>query len=356
MNSESATPRPTAAATGRSRVAANVEMAAIWDIRLVRMMASMAPVRKDPIAAVINTAARVAVTTLPTACENATMMMSIQTPVKIAAHLSRAPAATLRAVCPTDPPTGSPPKRPLSRFPVPWAMKSWFASERVPSRLGADSLTPAPWISTSTATAKAPSTRDTDRSERCGSMGMGRPWGMSPWSLTSCTESAPASSTAALGTISATRDAYGPTLVRPRPPTITSAVAPAARVAVLTLSRLRRRSQAFVRARSPDTSTPRRSGSWPSTMLAATPVRKPIITECGTNLVQRPSLASPARTISAPAISVSRKRARPRVSAGTSCTADPAARAAALVVVMTISLLLEVRPPPSGPKMLAYRP
>ena len=60
-----------------------------------------------------------------------------------------------------------------------------------------------------------------------------------------------------------------------------------------------------------------------------------------------------AATINAPAISVRRNRASGRRSSGTPATAEPAASAAALVVVITISLLLDVRPPPIGPKMLA---
>ena len=55
-------------------------------------------------------------------------------------------------------------------------------------------------------------------------------------------------------------------------------------------------------------------------------------------------------------MSVSRNSARSRSSAGTFASADPAASAAALVVVMTMSLLLEVSPPPMGPKRLAYNP
>ena len=88
-------------------------------------------------------------------------------------------------------------------------------------------------------------------------------------------------------------------------------------------------------------------------MLADTPDRKPIMTEWGTNLVYRPSFAIAARTMSAPAIMVSRNRARGRSSSGTAATAEPAARAAALVVVMTIRRVLDVKPPPIGPKMLA---
>jgi hypothetical protein len=60
--------------------------------------------------------------------------------------------------------------------------------------------------------------------------------------------------------------------------------------------------------------------------------------------------------MSRPASRLSRNSASDRRSAGTSDTADPAADAAALVVVITINLLLEVNPPPIGPKMLAYSP
>lgn len=77
------------------------------------------------------------------------------------------------------------------------------------------------------------------------------------------------------------------------------------------------------------------------------------MTEWGTNLVDRPSRNIAAAIIRAPAITVSRNSACGRRSSGVEATAEPAASAAALVVVMTISLLLEVSPPPTGPKMLA---
>ena len=119
------------------------------------------------------------------------------------------------------------------------------------------------------------------------------------------------------------------------------------------LPRSSSRCQALARAGLPETSEPTRSGSCPRTMLTATPVRKPIITECGTNRVKRPIRRAAAAIMTPPAIRVRRKRASDRRSAGTFATAEPAASAAALVVVMTISLLLEVSPPPTGPKMLA---
>ena len=55
-----------------------------------------------PIAAKISTAASVGIATLPTTPAKAMRMTSIQMPDQIAAQRVRAPAATLRAVCPTD--------------------------------------------------------------------------------------------------------------------------------------------------------------------------------------------------------------------------------------------------------------
>ena len=83
-------------------------------------------------------------------------------------------------------------------------------------------------------------------------------------------------------------------------------------------------------------------------MFTATPLRKPIITEWLTKRVKRPSRSSPAATIAAPAMSVSRNSAPGRSSGLRSSSAEPAASAAALVVVITISLVLAVRPPATG--------
>ena len=44
------------------------------------------------------------------------------------------------------------------------------------------------------------------------------------------------------------------------------------------------------------------------------------------------------------------------LSAGTLCSAEPAASAAADVVVITISRVLAVSPPATGPAKLAYSP
>ena len=94
----SATPTPTAAATGRNSVATNVAMTATCELRPLRMMARSAPVRNEPMAATMSTAASVDITTCPTTPENATRMMAIHTPEKMAAQRPTAPAETLSAV------------------------------------------------------------------------------------------------------------------------------------------------------------------------------------------------------------------------------------------------------------------
>ena len=182
-------------------------MTAICEAREVRMMARTCPVRRDPMAATISTAASVGMTTVPTMPENANRMIAIQTPAKIAAHRPRAPAATLNAVWPTEPPTGCPRKRPDSRLPTPWARKSRFGSDLAPSGFGADSLTPAPWISTSAATANAPRMTSTESSLSWGSAGSGRPLrDLADVADTRWTVSAPMATTTAVGTASAISD------------------------------------------------------------------------------------------------------------------------------------------------------
>jgi hypothetical protein len=88
-------------------------------------------------------------------------------------------------------------------------------------------------------------------------------------------------------------------------------------------------------------------------MFAATPVRKPVITECDTNRAYRPRRARPAAAIRRPAMSVSRKRAAGRSSAENPATAEPAASAAADVVVITMSRVPLVSPPTVRPATLA---
>src|SRR5580658_3966528 len=91
-------------------------------------------------------------------------------------------------------------------------------------------------------------------------------------------------------------------------------------------------------------------------MLTEIPVKNPIITEYDTNRVYRPSPASPAATSTTPAISASSSSASGRWASGTPRSAEPAASDAADVVVITISRVLEVSPPATGPAKPAYRP
>ncbi len=91
-------------------------------------------------------------------------------------------------------------------------------------------------------------------------------------------------------------------------------------------------------------------------MLTAMPVRKPIITEYETNRVYRPRCTMPAATSTMPTMITSSGIAAGRSFGGTPCNAEPAASAAADVVVITIRRVLELRPPAIGPAKLAYRP
>jgi hypothetical protein len=59
-----------------------------------------------PTAARISSAANVDIKTLPMTPENNRRKTAIQSPEVMTDHRPRAPAATLTAVCPTEPPTG----------------------------------------------------------------------------------------------------------------------------------------------------------------------------------------------------------------------------------------------------------
>ena len=77
------------------------------------------------------------------------------------------------------------------------------------------------------------------------------------------------------------------------------------------------------------------------------------MTEYETNLVYRPRRAIPAATRTIPTMMTSSGTAAGRRSAGMPCRAEPAARAAAEVVVITIIRVWELRPPAIGPAKLA---
>ena len=93
----------------------------------------------------------------------------------------------------------------------------------------------------------------------------------------------PTTATTTLGMMSAMSEEYDDSRVRPSPKRAARAASPHAAVAGSTRDGWVTRSQNFASANGPDTSAPTRSGIWPKTMLTATPVRKPIITEWGTN-------------------------------------------------------------------------
>jgi len=115
-------------------------------------------------------------------------------------------------------------------------------------------------------------------------------------------------------------------------------------------------STALARGNDPWAGAPVRLAIWPQTMLTEIPARKPVITEYETNRVYRPRRARPAPTSAAPARITSSAIAPGRWSGGTPASAEPAASAAADVVVMTISRVCELSPPAMGPAKPAYSP
>ena len=137
---------------------------------------------------------------------------------------------------------------------------------------------------------------------------------------------------------------------------MTSAASPVSKDARLMLLGWLMMLTALASGNAPCAGAPVRSEIWPHTMLTAMPVRKPIITEYETNRVYRPRRAMPAATSTMPTMITSSGIAAGRSSGGTPCNAEPAASAAADVVVITIRRVLELRPPATGPAKLAYRP
>ena len=293
---------------------------------------------------------------LATSPENRARITSSQTPDQIAAHRVRAPTDTFSAVWPTEPPTGMPRKNPEARLPAPWAMMSWSGLGRASPGFGAASATPAPWTRTIAATARAPVTRLNENSRTSGRWGSGMPRGMPPASPTRATLSAPARAITRVGMTRANSELTTASRVRASRARMASAPSPASSEArsirlgwVSTLT-------AFANGNAPWAGAPVRSAIWPHTMLTEIPVRKPVITEYETNRVYRPSRATPAATSTTPVRMTSRATAAGRWAGGTLCRAEPAASAAADVVVMTISRVCELRPPAIGPAKPAYSP
>ena len=159
-----------------------------------------------------------------------------------------------------------------------------------------------------------------------------------------------------VGTTRATTALTNRIAVRSRTTTIARAESPMQSVATSASPSMVSASIAFAALVEPSAETPSKSGIWPRMMLTAMPVRNPIITECDTKRVYRPSQNTPAATIATPAKMVRRNSASARSASGIPDSVEPAARAAALVVVMTINRVFDVNPPAIGPKPLAYRP
>ena len=120
---------------------------------------------------------------------------------------------------------------------------------------------------------------------RSGTCGSGTPCGISPTSETVVTPATPSSATAAVGTTSATIAPKVANGVRPMRSRMPMAPMPTTRDATWIAEGWVTTYSAFSIATLPSATAPARSGTWPATMFTATPVRKPIITECDTNLV-----------------------------------------------------------------------
>ena len=165
-------------------------------------------------------------------------------------------------------------------------MKSRFCSVRVPSRFGADSLTPAPCTSTIAATESAATRSWIENRSRFGIAGSGIPVGIAPFPATVAT---PASNAAAIavGTIRARSAPTFDNRVGRSRTTIAIAARPTSRVGTSIDLGCSTTEAAFWIARVPVASArvPVRSGIWPSTMFTATPERNPTMTECDTKRV-----------------------------------------------------------------------
>lgn len=284
-SSESTTPIPTATGIDSSSVATKVATSAIWEAAPVRQIVRIWAGWIAATEARIRTAASVAIATLPTIPANTSRITSIQIPLRIEAQRLRAPTETESAVCPTDAPTGIPPITPEQRLPMPWPTKSPSTLDGTPSGLGDDSRTPAPWTSTIAAIESAPVTIGSVSRPRSGIPGVGSPLGIEPESETSTTPSLPSRIRTSVGSASASTAENVASRVRPTISRTASAPTPTASVAGSIRPGWTTMSSALASGNGPEAEAPSRSGSWPSRMLSATPVRKPVITECETKRV-----------------------------------------------------------------------
>ena len=291
MSRAKTTPSPTAAATGRNRVATNVAMTAICEAREVRMMARTCPVRSDPMAATISTAANVGIATVPTTPENASRMIAIQTPGE-----DRRPAVA----CAGRDVQGGLADRAADRL-TPEEAGRAGCRRPGPGSPGSGPTGDAVGVRCRLADAGALDQHERRDRERPGDAasrrrarrgagvpGIGRPRGISPTSLTRVDRVGARRPTTAdaSGSTSAISDEYAASLVRARATRITSADTPGpARRHVDAPGGRAAGPRPWPGRTSRRRPSPPGRGSCPRTMFTATPVRKPIITECGTNRV-----------------------------------------------------------------------
>lgn len=133
----------------------------------------------------------------------ASTMSASQRPAKIPDQRVRAPALVPTPVREREPPVGSAPKKPPAMFAMPWAVKSFEASERDPSGFATAALMPAAWARATSATATAPVAR-AGIVLMSGRVNGGSDRGTVAMSETSCT-SVPRSATGTLTTTRAMR-------------------------------------------------------------------------------------------------------------------------------------------------------
>ena len=129
------------------------------------------------------------------------------------------------------------------------------------------------------AIASAPVIRLNDRSLTSGRCGSGMPRGISPWSPTLATLSAPDSTTTTVGMSSAISALTTAKRVRAATTRMASALSPVSSDARSMRLGWTSTLTALASGNPPCAGAPVRSATWPQTMLTEIPVRKPIMTE-----------------------------------------------------------------------------
>ena len=170
---------------------------------------------------------------------------------------------------------------------MPWATKSRFEFEAVPSRFGAASATPLPWTRTMAATRQCPGDQwerqlAEVRQLRQRDAARNLPGVLHQGHLVG-TGDAPQPT---VGTASATSALTVASRVRDRPTRMAERREPGQQRCEVDPARDGRGRRPPSPARNPPWPfAPVRSGSWPKKMLTEIPVRKPVMTECDTKRV-----------------------------------------------------------------------